>query len=65
MLLRKKIKENDVEERARKDRRNNLVIFGIKECEAISGNEKQEVAIKEVLRMLKDCCEVEKRMKQI
>ena len=28
-VIEKKIKEKDVEERARKDRRNNMVIFGI------------------------------------
>ena len=39
-VIEKKIKEKDVEERARKDRRNNMVIFGIKECEAVSGKEK-------------------------
>ena len=30
-----------------------MVIFGIKECEAMSGKGKQEVDLK------KDCCEVE------
>ena len=49
---------NDVEKRARKDRRNTMVIFGIKECEAMSGKEKQEVDLKEVQKILKDCCEV-------
>ena len=29
-VIEKKIKEKHVEERARKDRRNNMVIFGIK-----------------------------------
>ena len=36
-----------------------MVIFEIKECEALSGKEKQEVDLKEVQRILKDCCEVE------
>ena len=58
-VIEKKIKEKDVEERARKDRRNNMVIFGIKECEEMSGKEKQEVDLKEVQKILKDCCEVE------
>ena len=58
-VIEKKIKEKDVEERARKDRRNNMVIFGIEECEAMSGKEKQEVDLKEVQKILKDCCEVE------
>ena len=58
-VIEKKIKEKDVEERARKDRRNNMVIFGIKECEGMSGKEKQEVDLKEVQKILKDCCEVE------
>ena len=58
-VIEKKIKEKDVEERARKDRRNNMAIFGIKECEAMSGKEKQEVDLKEVQKILKDCCEVE------
>ena len=58
-VIEKKIKEMDVEERARKDRRNNMVIFGIKECEAVSGKEKQEIDLKEVQKILKDCCEVE------
>ena len=58
-VFEKKIKEKDVEERARKDRRNNIVIFGIKECEAMSGKEKQEVDLKEVQEILKDCCEVQ------
>ena len=58
-VIEKKIKEKDMEERARKDRRNNIVIFGIKECEAMSGKEKQEVDLKEVQKILKDCCEVE------
>ena len=58
-VIEKKIKETDVEERARKDRRNNMVIFGIKECEAVSGKEKQEIDLKEVQKILKDCCEVE------
>ena len=51
----------DVEERARKDRRNNIVIFGIKECEAVSGKEKQEIDLKEVQKILKDCCVVERK----
>ena len=58
-VIEKKIKEKDVEERTRKDRRNNMVIFGIKECEAMSGKEKQEIDLKEVQKILKDCCEVE------
>ena len=58
-VIEKKIKEMDVEERARKDKRNNIVIFGIKECEAVSGKEKQEIDLKEVQKILKDCCEVE------
>ena len=48
-----------MEERARKDRRNNMVIFGIKECQVMNGKEKQEVDLKEVQKILKDCCEVE------
>ena len=52
-VIEKKIKEKDVEERARKDRRNNMVIFEIKECEEMSCKERQEVDLKE------DCCEVE------
>ena len=56
-VIEKKIKEKDLEERAGKDRRNNIVIFGIKECEAMSGREKQEV--KEMQKILRDCCEVE------
>ena len=36
-----------------------MVIFEIKECEALSGKEKQEVDLKEVQKILKDCCEVE------
>ena len=49
-----------MEERARKDsRRNNMVIFGIKECEAMSGKETEEVDLKEVQKIPKDCCEVE------
>ena len=36
-----------------------MVIFGIEECEAMSGKEKQEVDLKEVHKILKDCCEVE------
>ena len=47
-VIDKKIKEKDVEERARKGKRNNMVIFRIKECEAMSGKEKQEVDLKEV-----------------
>ena len=41
-LIEKKIKEKDVEERARKDRRNNMVIFRIKECEAMSGKKNKK-----------------------
>ena len=59
MLLKRKLKKRIWKERARKDRRNNIVIFGIKECEAMSGKEKQEVDLKEVQKILKDCCEVE------
>ena len=58
-VIEKKIKEKDVEERARKDRRNDMAIFGIKECEAMSGKEKQKIDLKEVQKILKDCCEVE------
>ena len=36
-----------------------MVIFGIKECEAMSGKERQEIDLKEVQNILKDCCEVE------
>ena len=58
-VIEKKIKEKDVEERTRKDRRNNMVIFRNKEWAAMSGKEKQEVDLKEVQKILKDCCEVE------
>ena len=54
-VIKKKIKEKDVEEK----KRNNMVIFGIKECKAMGGKEKQEVDLKEVQKMLKDYCEVE------
>ena len=57
-VIEKKIKGKDVEDRARKGRRNNMVIFGNKECESMSGKEKQEVDLKEVQKILKDCCEV-------
>ena len=40
-VIDKKIKEKDVEERARKGKRNNMVIFRIKECEAMRGKEKE------------------------
>ena len=33
--------------------------FVIKESEAMNGKEKQEVHLKEVQKILKDCCEVE------
>ena len=33
MMLKKKIKEKDVEERRRKDKRNIMVVFGFKESE--------------------------------
>ena len=36
-----------------------MVFFGIKKCEAMSGKEKQEVDLKEVQKILKDCHEVE------
>ena len=64
-VIEKKIKEKDVEERARKDRRNNMVIFRIKECEVMSGKEKQEVDLKEVQKILKDYCEVELKQDNI
>ena len=41
-----------IRKRIRKDRRNNMVIFGIKECEAMSGKEKQEIDLKEVQKIL-------------
>ena len=58
-VIEKKIQEKDVEEIARKDRKNNMANFGIKESETMSGKEKQEVHLKEVQKILKDCCEVE------
>ena len=58
-VIEKKIQEKDVEEITRKDRKNNMANFGIKESEAMSGKEKQEVHLKEVQKILKDCCEVE------
>ena len=64
-VIEKKIKEKEVEERARKDRRNNMVIFRIKECEAMSGKEKQEVDLKEMQKILKYCCEVELKQDNI
>ena len=36
-----------------------MVIFRNKECEVMRGKEKQEVDLKEVQKILKDCCEVE------
>ena len=39
--------------------------FGIKESEAMSGKEKQEVHLKEVQKILKDCCEVELKQDNI
>ena len=36
-----------------------MVVFGIKESEAVNGKEKQSVDLKEVQKLLKDCCEVE------
>ena len=50
-IIEKKIKEKDVEEREEKTR-NNIVIFRIKECEAMSGKEKQEVDLKEVQKIV-------------
>ena len=58
-VIEKKIKEKEVEERTRRDRRNNMVVFGIKESEAVNGKEKQAADLKEVQKILKDCCEVE------
>ena len=40
-----------MEEREEKTR-NNIVIFRIKECEAMSGKEKREVDLKEVLKIV-------------
>ena len=58
-VIEKKIKEKEAEERTRRDRRNNMVVFGIKESEAVNVKEKQAVDLKEVQKILKDCCEVE------
>ena len=58
-VIEKKIKEKEDEERTRRERRKNMVVFGIKECEAVNGKEKQEVDLKEVQKILKDYCEVE------
>ena len=42
-----------------------MVVFGIKECEAMSDKEKQEVDLKGVQKILKDCCEVELKQDNI
>ena len=51
-VIEKKIKEKEDEERTRRERRNNMVVFGIKECEAVNGKEKQEVDLKEVQKII-------------
>ena len=46
--LKKRFQEKEHEEKARKDRRNNIIIFGIKENQATNKKDKQTKDIREI-----------------
>ena len=50
------IKEAD--KKARKDRRNNIIVFGIKENQATNQKDKQTEDIREIKKILNEFCEV-------
>ena len=55
----KRIKEKEEEEKARKDRMKNIIIYGINEVEDTNPLERRAKDIKEIQNLLKEYCEVE------
>ena len=52
------MQEKEAEENARKDRRNNIIVFGIKENQATNQKDKQTEDIREIKKILNEFCEV-------
>ena len=53
-----RLQVKEAEEKARKDRRNNIVVFGIKENQATNQKDKQTADIGEIKKILNELCEV-------
>ena len=53
-----RLQEKETEEKARKDRRNNIIVFGIKENQATNQKGKQAEDIREIKKILNEFCEI-------
>ena len=53
-----RFQEKEGEEKARKDRRNNIIVFGIKENQATNQMDKQTEDIREIKKILNESCEI-------
>ena len=53
-----RLQEKEAEEKARKDRRNNIIVFGIKENQATNQKDKQAEDIREIKKILNEFCDV-------
>ena len=53
-----RLQEKEAEEKARKDRRNSIIVFGIKENQATNQKEKQTEDIREIKKILNEFCDV-------
>ena len=54
-----RLQEKVTEEKAGKDRRNNIIAFGIKENQATDKKDKQTEDMKEIKKILNESCEVQ------
>ena len=52
------MQEKEAEEKAKKDRRNNIIVFGIKENQATNQKDKQTEDIREIKKILNEFCDV-------
>lgn len=54
-----RLQEKEAEKKARKDRKNNLIVFGIKENQATNQKDKQTEDLREIKKILNEICEVQ------
>ena len=53
------MQEKEAEEKARKDRRNNIIVFGIKENQVTTQKDTQTEDLREIKKLLNEFCEVQ------
>ena len=57
--IEKRLKEKDDEERARRDRMKNIIVYGMKEAKGANQVERRTEDINEIQRILQENCEVD------